>query len=57
MRVLHQLATNAAHPSKKPEALSLREEGFAFLTCGRGEGRVASLPLANRIEAAVVAAS
>jgi hypothetical protein len=38
MRVLRQLATNAAHPSKTAEALSLREEGFAFLTCGKGGG-------------------
>src|SRR5579883_927450 len=51
MRVLRQLATRAAHPSKMTEALSLREEGFAFLTCGRGRaasprrrGRTASRP-------------
>jgi hypothetical protein len=41
MRVLRQLATTAAHPSNKTDALSLREEGVAFLTFG--EGRAASL--------------
>jgi hypothetical protein len=36
MRVLRRLAPHAAHPSNKTDALSLREEGVAFLTCGKG---------------------
>jgi hypothetical protein len=53
MRVLRQLATNAAHPSKKTEALSPRRRGLCFFDLRQGEGRVASLPWTNRIEAAL----
>jgi hypothetical protein len=52
MRVLRRLAAFAAHPSNKTDALSLREEGVAFLTFGKGRaaprrrrGRTASRPL------------
>lgn len=34
--VLRQRATSAAHSSNKTDALSLREEGVAFLTYGKG---------------------
>jgi hypothetical protein len=56
MRVLRQLATSAAHPSKKTDALSLARRGRCFFDLGKprqGEGRVASLPWTNRIEAAL----
>jgi hypothetical protein len=53
MRVLRQLAACAAHPSKKTDGLSLSRRGRCFFDLRQGEGRAASLPWTNRIEAAL----